>query len=683
MNKQQDINRRLALFYHPLFLQLVDLWMSLLGDTKIGFITFIELNIRLQKALLIEFQLKNAFISALNDWVREVQDCYDLKTLYIIEPINIENEMKQLPFEPTLTTLDYNNFMIEFQDNPARQFLNVKINSEILGKFFFDLCSTWCNHLDIELFHFYGLTLFFAVTRGDKIKQSQLMSLNDVQTLPRTFFEDFCNLKCTYLKFKKKNLLYYRAWCEWNYLRMPEIGENMFDKLVSYYPDDARVEDFYDYFSNMIEIVSKEITSTLQNQNTKDKEVSNKMQENHQIQIQQENTQQQDSKDDEFHKQSLEQDEAMLWYEQQKKDLPEEFKEQKSDVLGRCYLQQIQPLPPDLFILRYNEREKCYVLERKVKIPIIGVQKPIINTTGNEKIQLQKQYFKQDKDTSLFYTSNPVNDVTVTTQQQNQPKQQLPKVKKQNPQQERVNKSFSQYDKINTQEKGNVLLPQFAQEQLVQKQANTPGMKLFEQYSTEINVKKREVKQDLPLQLIKHPRSTVTVDLKEDSNQELGRINLTPIQSFRQASQLHNTNLTFKQIQSIQETKHLWQSMMTQEEMEVLLQDEKKFYHMLHLLKLKFNSEHKSEYLKQFKLKLDNVSKRDEMGGILTNEDRKRFHDRIAMILEREKKRKKRRRRNVIDPYKQRNRSWSIKTKFKNRNCREQFKQIFINPLLQ
>lgn len=86
--------------------------------------------------------------------------------------------------------------------------------------------------------------------------------------------------------------------------------------------------------------------------------------------------------------------------------------------------------------------------------------------------------------------------------------------------------------------------------------------------------------------------------------------------------------------------------------MEVLLQDEKKFYHILHLLKKKFNFEHKSEYLKQFKLKLDYVSKRDEMGGILTNEDRKRFHERIAMILEREKKRKKRRRRNIIDPYK-------------------------------
>jgi hypothetical protein len=91
------------------------------------------------------------------------------------------------------------------------------------------------------------------------------------------------------------------------------------------------------------------------------------------------------------------------------------------------------------------------------------------------------------------------------------------------------------------------------------------------------------------------------------------------------------------------------------------------------LLKLKFNYEHRSEYLKQFKLKLEYVSKRDEMGGILTNEDRKRFQERITLILEREKKRKRRRRR-CIDPNRPRNRSWSIKTKFKNRNCREQFK---------
>lgn len=32
-------------------------------------------------------------MSALNDWLKEVQDCYDLKALYTIEPINIEIEI--------------------------------------------------------------------------------------------------------------------------------------------------------------------------------------------------------------------------------------------------------------------------------------------------------------------------------------------------------------------------------------------------------------------------------------------------------------------------------------------------------------------------------------------------------------------------------------------------------------
>jgi len=58
--------------------------------------------------------------------------------------------------------------------------LNVKINSEILGKFFFDLCTTWCTHLDIELFHIFGLTLFFSISQGEKIKSSQLIPLNEI-----------------------------------------------------------------------------------------------------------------------------------------------------------------------------------------------------------------------------------------------------------------------------------------------------------------------------------------------------------------------------------------------------------------------------------------------------------------------------------------------------------------------
>lgn len=61
-----DINRRLAVYYHPLFLEIVELFFLLLGakdkHLNISFIGFIELNLRLQKALIIEFILKDACI---------------------------------------------------------------------------------------------------------------------------------------------------------------------------------------------------------------------------------------------------------------------------------------------------------------------------------------------------------------------------------------------------------------------------------------------------------------------------------------------------------------------------------------------------------------------------------------------------------------------------------------------
>ena len=170
-------------------------------------------------------------------------------------------------------------------------------------------------------------------------------------------------------------------------------------------------------------------------------------------------------------------------------------------------------------------------------------------------------------------------------------------------------------------------------------------MKMYNQYGHDINIKKRMVMHDVTLKFeIPKAMNFYT----ECQDKELGKINSSNV------SQLHNVGLTYKSLEKnrddkIEETKHLWEPMLSLEEMEVLKQDEKKFYHILNLLKMKFNYEHRSEYLSQCKLKLSYFSKRDEMGGVITNEDMKRFRERITRILEREKKRKRRRR--VVDVY--------------------------------
>jgi hypothetical protein len=56
----------------------------------------------------------------------------------------------------------------------------------------------------------------------------------------------------------------------------------------------------------------------------------------------------------------------------------------------------------------------------------------------------------------------------------------------------------------------------------------------------------------------------------------------------------------------------------------------------MQLLKLKFNQDHKSEYVKLLKIDLTYASRRDEIGGVITEMDKERFHQRIEMLLMRD-----------------------------------------------
>lgn len=103
MRKTNEIDRSLAIFYHPLFQEVVSAWTFALfcrrgveekeeeeegdgynykRDFKMSFIEFIEFNMKVQKCLLEKFDLSNAFVSALNDWVKEITECFSYGDLY-------------------------------------------------------------------------------------------------------------------------------------------------------------------------------------------------------------------------------------------------------------------------------------------------------------------------------------------------------------------------------------------------------------------------------------------------------------------------------------------------------------------------------------------------------------------------------------------------------------------------
>lgn len=72
------------------------------------------------------------------------------------------------------------------------------IDYERLTEFFFDLCLSWCQYLDIETFLFFINGVFLNVTQGNHINVSTFKPLAEIEVLSIEFIN---------------HLLAYRAIC--------------------------------------------------------------------------------------------------------------------------------------------------------------------------------------------------------------------------------------------------------------------------------------------------------------------------------------------------------------------------------------------------------------------------------------------------------------------------------------
>lgn len=92
------------------------------------------------------------------------------------------------------------------------------------------------------------------------MNSSKFLKLNQIKNLPYSFFKEFEELKLNYTYNKKRALRYYRAWCEWNYLRINFICENILLKLNKFYPSESeRILELIDIFEKSIDIINGEI----------------------------------------------------------------------------------------------------------------------------------------------------------------------------------------------------------------------------------------------------------------------------------------------------------------------------------------------------------------------------------------------------------------------------------------
>lgn len=82
----------------------------------------------------------------------------------------------QLNIEVFAEEEEYLKVMGRLSSHDAFKLLGVKINKEVFNKFVFDLCSTWCEFLDIELFSYFLIAIYVQISQGTAIASSQFKS---------------------------------------------------------------------------------------------------------------------------------------------------------------------------------------------------------------------------------------------------------------------------------------------------------------------------------------------------------------------------------------------------------------------------------------------------------------------------------------------------------------------------
>lgn len=69
----------------------------------------------------------------------------------------------------------------------AEKMDKVGIDYERLTEFFFDLCLSWCQYLDIETFLFFINGVFLNITKGAHINVSTFKDLEEIEVLSIEF----------------------------------------------------------------------------------------------------------------------------------------------------------------------------------------------------------------------------------------------------------------------------------------------------------------------------------------------------------------------------------------------------------------------------------------------------------------------------------------------------------------
>lgn len=109
---------------------------------------------------------------------------------------------------------------------PSTDAKKQEIEYERLSEFFFDLCLSWCQHLDIETYIFFLNGIFLNITQGSHVNVSTFKEIEQIEVLSVEFFNRLLN----YRNRCEENLQQGQTYADWyakNFGRSHQIAASV------------------------------------------------------------------------------------------------------------------------------------------------------------------------------------------------------------------------------------------------------------------------------------------------------------------------------------------------------------------------------------------------------------------------------------------------------------------------
>jgi len=170
---------------------------------------YIDLNVKIQKSLILDFDEDSARESAEQDWKidleREQQEKKQAgKVGGDLEQVDEDHDKEDDASDESSEEFDEEDERFMNAEEKARlekrrqakeqrrrhkaEELDRKgIDYERLTEFFFDLCLSWCQFLDIETFLFFINGVFLNITKGNHINVSRFKENHEIEVLSIEF----------------------------------------------------------------------------------------------------------------------------------------------------------------------------------------------------------------------------------------------------------------------------------------------------------------------------------------------------------------------------------------------------------------------------------------------------------------------------------------------------------------